>query len=454
MKFTTDFDAFLRDEVNLDQTRLDRLQESVNALENFLSEHHVFSQIFVDSIPAGSWAFRTIIRPVGKDDEFDADMLLYVKERRDWQPKDYIEQLWLAFRDHETYKPKAERKTRCVRIDYAGDFHIDVVPYLERGGPHYITNRCKPEGVGSFELSDPEKFTAWIDERQRVTNGHFIKTIRLIKYLRDFKNTFVCKSIILMTLIGNLVEETPSQTTYPDVPSTMVTLMGKLAKWLPGAMPNIFDPAGTGDNFSARYKDEWDYDNFRACIINYAARMQSAYDEADVDTSVRKWRDIFGDQFKPGTLARKAMGETFSISIPWTGETFINRTPYNFPLSIDPRLNARITGRVTGLASGRLTRRNGFQQFELAKRGNKVAKNRSLEFSVRTNVPAPYTVYWKVRNGGAEANEAKALRGEISRDQGFQRKTETTLYKGHHYVECYIVKNNIVVAHDRQDVIV
>src|SRR5205085_4431252 len=106
MKFTTDFDAFLRDEVNLDQTRLDRLQQSADALENFLSEHHVFGQIFVDSIPAGSWAFRTIIRPVGKYDEFDADMLLYVKERRDWQPKDYIEQLWSAFREHETYKPK------------------------------------------------------------------------------------------------------------------------------------------------------------------------------------------------------------------------------------------------------------------------------------------------------------------------------------------------------------
>ena len=454
MKFMTDFEAFLRDEVNLNQTRLDRLQQSVNALEKFLSEHRVFGQIFVDSIPAGSWAHRTIIRPVRENDEFDGDMLLYVKERRDWQPKDYIEQLWSAFRDHETYKSLAQRKTRCVRIDYVGDFHIDVVPYLQRGGSHYITNRSKPEGAGRFELSDPERFTAWIDERQRVTNGYFIKTMRLIKYLRDFKHTFDCKSIMLMTLIGNLIKQDESTALYTDVPSTLVILIGKLAKWLPGTMPDIFDPAGTGDNFSARYRDEWNYENFRTRIINYARLLQGAYDEADVETSIKKWRDIFGDQFKPGTLARKALGETFSISIPWTGETFIDRTPYNFPVRIDPRLNARITGRVTGLASDRITRRNGFRQFELAKQGNRVAKNRSLEFSVRTTVPAPYTVYWKVRNGGAEANEAKALRGEISKDEGLRQKTETTLYKGHHYVECYIVKNNMVVARDRQDVIV
>lgn len=452
MKFITDFEAFLRDEVNLNQTRLDLLQERVAALENFLSGHEVFGEIFLDSIPAGSWAHRTIIRPVRENDEFDADMLLYIKERRDWQPKDYIEQLWSAFRDHETYKLLAQQKTRCVRIDYAGDFHIDVVPYLQRGEPHYITNCCEPKGFGRFELSDPEKFTAWIDERQRVTNGHFIKTMRLIKYLRDFKNTFDCKSIMLMTLIGNLVKVDESTALYTDVPSTLVILMGKLAQWLPWTMPDIFDPAGTGDNFSARYSDEWNYDNFRTRIINYAELMRSAYDEADIDTSIKKWRDIFGDQFKPGTLAGKAFGVTLSVSIPWTGEKFIDRTPYDFPMRIDPKLNARITGRVLGLATGQVTRRNGFRQFELAKQGNKVPKNRSLKFSVRTNVPAPFTVYWKVRNGGVEANEAKALRGEISKDEGLWQKTETTLYKGHHYVECYIVKNGAVVARDRQDV--
>ena len=92
MKFSNDFEAFLRDEVNLNQTRLDRLQQSVDALENFLSGHDIFGEIYLDFIPAGSWAHRTIICPVNDTDEFDADVLLYVKERTDWQPKDYIQQ--------------------------------------------------------------------------------------------------------------------------------------------------------------------------------------------------------------------------------------------------------------------------------------------------------------------------------------------------------------------------
>lgn len=60
----------------------------------------------------------------------------------------------------------------------------------------------------------------------------------------------------------------------------------------------------------------------------------------------------------------------------------------------------------------------------------------------------------KVRNGDCEAFDAHQLRGEISPDDGSRVKSETTSYKGTHYVECYAVKNNVVVARNRQTVIV
>jgi hypothetical protein len=105
--------------------------------------------------------------------------LLFVEEQQGWKPCDYVDQLWTAFRTSGAHKERVHRMTRCVRGKYAGDFHVDVVPYLERGGSHYITNKHDPPGVGCFELSDPEAFTAWINERQRLTNGSFIKVVRL-----------------------------------------------------------------------------------------------------------------------------------------------------------------------------------------------------------------------------------------------------------------------------------
>jgi hypothetical protein len=70
------------------------------------------------------------------------------------------------------------------------------------------------------------------------------------------------------------------------------------------------------------------------------------------------------------------------------------------------------------------------------------------------NVAGPYDLYWKVRNGGEEAAAREQLRGEITKDGGGGVKTESTSYKGTHYVECFVVQRGAVVARDRQTVIV
>ena len=77
--------------------------------------------------------------------------------------------------------------------------------------------------------------------------------------------------------------------------------------------------------------------------------------------------------------------------------------------------------------------------------------SKKLEFSIKNhNVPNPYRIYWKVRNFGEEAKHD--LRGEIKLDEGKEKKTENTRYRGRHYVECYIVKDTICVARDRIDI--
>lgn len=456
MKFAADFESFLIANVNLNQSRLDTLQKKVDAIESFVEADATFSDMFLDVIPTGSWAHRMIIRPVCADDEFDADILLYVEEQDGWQPKDYIEKLYSSFHNSGAYGSCAQRKTRCVRIDYTGDFHVDVVPYLERGGDNVITNRAEPKDEGRFEVSHPEAFSEWIDERQRVTSGTFIKVVRLIKYLRDYKNTFTCVSIILTTLLGdevNEIEASYSPALYADIPSALVTLLGKLASSLPVSMPAVMDPAGSGDNFTDRYGDTWNYENFRNCIIMYADKAQKAYDETDRETAIKLWREVFGDDFKPGALESASKMAPLSAAVPAPGEEFIDRDR-GFGMAPVPEAKVRIVARCTGFHDGKLSRRHGFRKFTLASKGNRVPKYRSLRFDATTNVSKPYELFWKVRNGGAEAARLGQLRGEISRDAGGNSKVESTSYKGTHYVECYVVKNGVVVATDHQTVVV
>ena len=84
-----------------------------------------------------------------------------------------------------------------------------------------------------------------------------------------------------------------------------------------------------------------------------------------------------------------------------------------------------------------------------------VKKSKKLTFKVINEKIPPkyrnYKFYWKVRNFGDDARRANSFRGQIV--QGTRLHKESTLYKSmRHYVECYIVWNNIVIA--RQKIVI
>lgn len=79
-------------------------------------------------------------------------------------------------------------------------------------------------------------------------------------------------------------------------------------------------------------------------------------------------------------------------------------------------------------------------------------KNKQLDFFIsKTDCPEPYKVYWKVRNVGPEAIRRNMIRGNIAYERGTHHK-EKTDFVGAHYVECYLIKNNVCVARDKIDV--
>ena len=155
------------------------------------------------------------------------------------------------------------------------------------------------------------------------------------------------------------------------------------------------------------------------------------------------WREIFGRKF-PKAVTAVAESREFSASVGYTDpEQFIEDI---YP--VDIRYNATLDCEV---------KRDGYREAMLSyllMTGQRVSRVRTLDFTVKTDVPQPYEVKWKVRNVGDEAKRRKCLRGEIiasNRMNGLARH-ESADFCGPHYVECYIVKDGIVVARDRIDV--
>jgi hypothetical protein len=446
MKLLDYFKAFLENEVNLNESRITLLDERMEAITNFLKSCPEFAAHFVDVVPQGSYAHKTIIRPVHERHEFDADLLLHLDETEGWEAEDYVEELYRAFRNSKTYRDMVGRKTRCVTVNYAGDFHIDVVPYLERHGGYYVTNRHE----NRYELTNPEGYNAWLDDKNRTAGRNFVKLVRLIKYLRDFMGRFGVKSIILNTLLGEQVSDGAlllDTGFYKDLPTTLRNVMNGLSDYMRARplLPTILDPSGTGESFSDRW-DQDGYANFRAWITHYAKKIDEAYLATDKEESLAKWQEIFGTDFQVPKAAKSIERVNFAANalIPYRN-TEQQLSDVGISLQLVPDYILRVSGRVI--------EKPGFRGYDLAKYGNRVKAGRTIRLKIaKCNVPLDYNVYWKVKNNGEEAKKRDCIRGEIV--IGSTWKDEPTAFSGPHYVECYIVKNGICVATDRQEVII
>ena len=179
---------------------------------------------------------------------------------------------------------------------------------------------------------------------------------------------------------------------------------------------------------------------------NFIPKAKKAYNKCldaiakeDQKTVTRIWRDIFGTQFPLEEQVSKV--NVASITYDNTEEFIADQ------YLLDVRYNLVIDCHV---------KQNGFPTMLLSKilgRSIPLKFGKSLRFFVKhCNVPDPYKIKWKIRNIGPTAEKKNKIRGQLLLDTGDKARTERTQFNGPHYVECYVIKNEICVARDRIDV--
>ena len=301
-----DFRKFMSEHVNLNPSRYERLKRSDKAVSEYLSQTLVG---FSGTERQGSYALGTTIRPVKDTDEYDVDRLVYLEHDRYKAPKDYVDGVYWCLRANGNLADKVQMNTRCVTVNYAGEFKIDVVPCIAYNGNHFIFNRVTNEP----EPTDGGGFRDWFNEKNKITNGNLKLVTRLLKYLRDHKRTFIAPSVLLTTLIGNTVHDWEGDTDFRTIPDALLTVITRMDEFLRprSFMPKIGNPALPTETFT-RHWDQAKYNHFRDMVASYARRIDEAYSDSDEQSSVRKWQDLFGDGF--GSLS--AMSAAAATAAP------------------------------------------------------------------------------------------------------------------------------------------
>lgn len=465
MKLIGLFDDFLKETVNLNQTRIDLLDESIGALKTFLRESDWKPKI-VGFEEQGSWAHGTIIRPVD-DAEFDADLLVMVEPVEGWTAADYVEELGRVFSASGVYADKTKVCDYCVTITYAGQRRIDLAPC--------VVGRLLPESLevcnrtGGFERSEPVQYTAWLRERNTYSGlNSFRKVTRLLKYLRDIKETFTCPSVLFTTLIGYRIDwmekDNPD---FADVPTTLKTLVGRLDDWLQRHpdKPMVPNPKLVTEDFGDLWDTQEKYANFRNVIHRYRGWIDEAFATEGRQESIAAWQRVFGEDFgKAGVIKVGADAAADGLarvrSLLSSTAAHLNElvdVVKNYGISVLPRDFCRPSHmkqptwrQAPNMIKVDVAAEWREQQSSTPSRGVRAGEilpaRGGLYFRAATTdgnpIPAGYEVQWRITNTGAVATAKGQGRGGFECENMAQGRWEQLAYRGVHMSEAFVIRRS------------
>jgi len=369
-------------------------------------------------------------RSTGIDSISDLDMLYFVP-RSLWDDYKSDGQLKLLQDTKDAILARYPKTTvkvdrLVVRVIYS-DFHVEVQPVFKQEDGSFKYPDTK--NGGSWKVTKPREEMDAIAEMDGDKNSNLR---RLCKMCRAWKNKHGASmgGLLIDTLAYNFLAQTEdyddkSYLYYDEMCRDFFEYLSQLPKQDHYAAP------GSGQHVKVKKP-------FQAKAKKAHTLCMDAIDAEDDDRVNAKWRKVFGRPFPQGETA---VSEKTSFLWDNTEEFIEDCHP------VDIRYHMHMECEV---------KQDGFREHSLRSmitRGIPLLARKKLQFDiVGIDVPEPYEIKWKVLNRGVEARRRNKVRGQIVQDQGRLSRTEPTWFKGDHFVECYAVKNGVVVARDRIDV--
>ena len=381
-----------------------------------------------NSLQVGSYGRWTAIKGIS-----DLDML-YIMPVSQWDKYKDGGQSKLLTETKDAIKARYPRTD--VRVDRLvvtatyQNFHIEVQPVFEQddGGFKYPDTY----NGGRWKLTKPREEISAMKEFVAQKNKNLR---RLCKMARAWKNKHGVGmgGLLIDTLAHNFLNSTSD---YDEKSFLHYDWLSRdFFKYL-SELPdqNHYKALGSGQNVKIKKKFQKKAKKAYELCLN-------AIEDGDSDRANDKWKKVYGRPF-PGK-AQKIEEAAAKAQQAWRDtEQFIED---QFPVDIRHSMTLDCEVSQRGF-------REHFLKNMLAKAIPLLANKKLLFTVVDCDVSEPYSIRWKVLNRGAEAKRKDCIRGQIFSDEGYNKRKETTDFSGEHVVECYAIKNGVVVAKDRIDV--
>ncbi|MGJ8665162.1 MAG: nucleotidyltransferase [Patiriisocius sp.] len=484
--------------LDLSPSQYEEAEKHYNAVGTFLGNCPNIGQYSPEIFPQGSFRLGTMIRPIGDDDEYDVDLVCQLDASHNdftqHQLKDligdrlkepqYINQLQIP------------ENRRCWRLNYAEGtkFHLDIIPVIPDTNSRTkllqlgVSSEYASEAISmtdnlhdnydsyttDWPKSNPKGYSEWFKNQMKIQ-------------LNEIKRMFSAQENVSIDDIPFYRVKTPLQRAVQILKRHRDTLFGNdedkpisiiittLSAHAYGNEDNIFDALGAIlDNMinyitvdingndeiknpvdgRENFADKWvQYpqrrDNFYIWLDRAKMDIESLVDKANVDLIREGFMDIVGE-----STANKLFNQSSTTLVPLNNQSLTLKNPSAVDYSpyeefIEDQHSINLKNKLTIQC---LVDQSGWRFKQRLEDLPILMHGASLNFSIKNhNVFGAYSVKWKVRNCGPKA-KSHGVRGQILPDDGSESRSETSSFYGKHYVECYLIKDNVCVARDKIDV--
>jgi len=332
--------ARIAQELQLDKTRLERMETAYKAVFELLKKDEIFfKNLEIELYPQGSVRTGTTVKPINGDD-FDLDTVMHIYEIfSKFSPAEIYNALLKVIESDAYYKSICEKKDRCIRLNYKSDFHIDILPACMQLVGDRERIAIPEKRLQSWSSSNPRGFANWFlniantaktsmlrnysnllleakVEAEPLPDELYLKTplqraVQLIKRARDvyYQNrSNPVSSIVLTTLMARLYNSENS--IFEAIDNIVLKIKNSYADAVRlNTKFKVLNPVDPNEDFT----DSWtnaDYLSFNSFITDFYQKWQKL--KSSFDTSNKDYIELFGEGIYKKSLTEQL--KTFSKS--------------------------------------------------------------------------------------------------------------------------------------------
>jgi len=450
---SSEFNKFYRDKVVLPALEQQELREkrklNIERLKDGLSEYNDEKGTdykIAENRIQGSMAMHTTVQNDKNDYDIDVGVVFESNALGSLGPLATRNMVANALkRKTKQFAEEPEVKTSCVRLKYSSTgYHVDFAVFKRHKENDQDTDYVYEHAGADWSLRHLKALEEWFNKQIKEKGNDLRKVIRLSKMFCKSRDTW---KNMPSGLIQTVICDEQLLTAYSRIDEIFYYTMKAIVDRIDDST-EVSAPVDNGRALVTR-----DIDHQR--MTNWKNRLSSKLSELDVlfeegctyNKAVKAWGKFFNHSFWD-ELEDQSVNESCNFS---KGNSYRDTEEFIEDLyPVYEQYDVTIDCRVMG---------KGFSLMPIAEYLDRFAKtfrrfipyNFSVRCSIgRTNCPSYDKVLWKVLNVGSEAKRLDQIRGEI-KDRG-KEITENTKFFGPHYIECYLIKNDICVGIGHVDV--